>query len=103
MLEKMSYAPEESDMIIVHIEVEAEFGDRREKRFATLMKEGIPFGESAMSRAVGLPTAMAAQLVLEGDVSRGVQMPPTLPGFYKQVLEKLAPFGFEFKRRTTTL
>ena len=90
-------------MIIVHIEVEAEFGDRREKRFATLMKEGIPFGESAMSRAVGLPTAMAAQLVLEGDVSRGVQMPPTLPGFYKQVLEKLAPFGFEFKRRTTTL
>ena len=104
MLEKMSYAPEESDMIIVHIEVEAEFGDRREKRFATLMKEGTPFGESAMSRAVGLPTAMATQLVLEGDVhGSGVQMPPTLPGFHKQVLEKLAPFGFEFERRTTTL
>ena len=86
------------------IEVEAEFADRREKRFATLMKEGIPFGESAMSRAVGLPTAMAAELVLEGDVQgSGVQMPPTLPGFCKQVLEKLAPFGFEFTRKTTKL
>jgi len=34
MMEKMFYAPHESDMIIVHIEVEAEFADRREKRFA---------------------------------------------------------------------
>ena len=104
MLEKMSYAPGESDMIIVHIEVEAEFNHRREKRFATLVKEGIPFGDSAMSRAVGLPTAMATQLVLEGAVQgSGVQMPPTLPGFYKPILERLAPFGFEFKRRTETL
>lgn len=104
MMEKMSYAPGESDMIIVHIEVEAEFNHRREKRFATLVKEGIPFGDSAMSRAVGLPTAMATELVLEGDVQgSGVQMPPTLPGFYKPILERLAPFGFEFKRRMTTL
>ena len=57
-----------------------------------------------MSRAVGLPTAMATQLILEGDVQgSGVQMPPTLPGFYKPLLERLAPFGFEFKRRTATL
>ncbi|GMR23654.1 MAG: saccharopine dehydrogenase C-terminal domain-containing protein [Acidobacteriota bacterium] len=104
MMERMSYAPHESDMIIVHIEVEAEFADRREKRFATLVKEGIPFGDSAMSRAVGLPTAMATELVLEGGVhSSGVQMPPTLPGFYKAILERLAPFGFEFTRRTATL
>ncbi len=104
MMQKMSYAPHESDMIIVHIEVEVEFADRREKRFATLVKEGIPFGDSAMSRAVGLPTAMATQLVLEGAVQgSGVQMPPTLPGFYKPILERLAPFGFEFKRRTETL
>ncbi len=104
MMEKMSYAPHESDMIIVHIEVEAEFADRREKRFATLVKEGIPFGDSAMSRAVGLPTAMATELILEGDVQgSGVQMPPTLPGFYKVILERLAPFGFEFKRRMATL
>jgi len=104
MMEKMSYAPHESDMIIVHIEIEAEFVDRREKRFATLTMEGIPFGESAMSRAVGLPAAMTAQLVLEGGVkATGVQMPPTLPGFYKPILERLAPYGFEFKRRTQTL
>jgi len=101
MMEKMSYAPHESDMIIVHIEVAAEFGDRREKRFATLVMEGIPFGDSAMSRAVGLPTAVATEMVLEGGVqASGVHMPPTLPGFYRPVLDRLAPYGFEFKRRT---
>jgi saccharopine dehydrogenase-like NADP-dependent oxidoreductase len=104
MLEKMPYAPHESDMIIVHVEVEAEFTDRREKRFATLMMEGIPFGDSAMSRAVGLPTAAAAHLVLEGGIqATGCQYPPSLPGIYKPFLEKLAPFGLEFERRTETL
>ena len=104
MLKKMSYAAHESDMIIVHIEVEAEFADRREKRFATLMMEGIPHGDSAMSRAVGLPTAVATQMVLEGRVpGSGVQLPPTLPGFYKPVLEKLARYGFQFERRVERL
>ena len=105
MLKKMSYKPYEKDMIILHIDVLAEFpGGRREKRLATMVVEGIPNGDSAMSRAVALPAAISAKLIIEGEVkATGVLMPPTLPELYKPVLDELSDFGFKFKRETIVL
>ncbi len=102
MLKKMSYKPHEKDMIILHIDVLAEFpGGRREKRLATMVVEGIPHGASAMSRAVALPPAISAKLIVEGKIkATGVLMPPTLPELYKPVLDELKTFGFEFKCKT---
>ena len=105
MLKKMSYKPHEKDMIILHIDVLAEFpGGRREKRLATMVVEGIPKGDSAMSRAVALPAAISAKLIIEGKVkATGVLMPPTFPELYKPVLDELSDFGFKFKRETIVL
>ena len=104
MLARMSYEPHERDMILLHVDALAEFpGGRRERRLATMRVEGIPNGESAMSRAVALPAAIAARLVLEGEIqATGARMPPNLPELHKPVLEELATFGYEFKRRTVT-
>ncbi len=104
MLARMSYEPHERDMILLHVDALAEFPDgRRERRLATMRVEGIPNGESAMSRAVALPAAIAARLVLEGEIqASGARMPPNLPELHKPVLEELATFGYEFKRRTVT-
>lgn len=101
MLKKMSYEPHESDLIILHIEVIAEFANNnREKRIATMTMKGIPYGDSAMSRAVALPPAIAAKLVLEGKIkATGLKMPPNLPELYKPVLKELEEFGFIFKRQ----
>jgi saccharopine dehydrogenase-like NADP-dependent oxidoreductase len=101
MLSRMSYEPHERDMILLHIDVLAEFpGGRRERRLATMHVEGIPQGDSAMSRAVALPAAIAAKLVLEGTIqATGVLMPPTLPELFKPALKELAAVGYEFKRR----
>jgi saccharopine dehydrogenase-like NADP-dependent oxidoreductase len=102
MLKKMSYEPHEKDMIIVHVEIIAEFPDKPgERRSATMMMKGIPHGDSAMSRAVGLPVAIGARMVLEGKIDAvGAHIPPTLPGLYKPLLEELAKFGFTFKRKS---
>ena len=105
MLKKMTYTPGETDMTIIHIEVISEFPDHhREKRLATMVKDGIPNGDSAMSLAVGLPPAIATRLILEGRImASGVHMPPTLPKLYQPILEELASYGFEFQRRTIKL
>lgn len=102
MLNKMSYESHEKDMTILHIDILAEFpGGKKERRLATMLAEGEPNGESAMSRAVALPAAIAGGLVLEGKIkATGAKMPPTLSELYKPALEKLARFGFEFKKRT---
>ncbi len=69
-----------------------------------MVVEGIPNGDSAMSRAVAFPAAISAKLIIEGRVeATGVLMPPTLPELYKPVLEELSHFGFNFIRKTITL
>ncbi len=105
MLKKMKYAPGETDMTIIHIDIVAEFPDQhRERYLTTMVKDGEPNGDSAMSRAVGLPPAIAVRLILEGKIkATGVHMPPTLPGLYKSFMEELATYGFEFKRQTIKL
>ncbi|MCK5742080.1 MAG: saccharopine dehydrogenase NADP-binding domain-containing protein, partial [Chlorobi bacterium] len=105
MLDKMYYKPNEKDMIILHVNILAEFPDgHREKRLATMVVEGIPGSYSAMSRAVALPAAITARLVLEGKIkATGLKMPPTLPELYKPVLEEMRGFGYEFKRETIIL
>jgi len=98
MLEKMQYVPGEKDMIILHIEIIAGFENgKKEKRIATMVVKGDPEGETAMSRAVALPTAIAARLVVDGVIkSTGLKMPPNFPELYKPALEELKKFGFEF-------
>ena len=102
MLKKMTYTPGETDMTIIHVEIIAEFPDHhREKRLATMVMDGIPNGDSAMSLAVGLPPAIATRLIFEGRITAcGVKMPPTLPELYQPVLEELTNYGFKFQRRT---
>ncbi|MBL4561012.1 MAG: saccharopine dehydrogenase NADP-binding domain-containing protein [Labilibaculum sp.] len=105
MLEKMQYEPDEKDMIILHIEIIAEFDNgKKEKRIATMVVKGEPGGETAMSRAVALPTAIATRLVVDGLIkATGLKMPPTLPELYKPVLEELKNFGFEFSKKRIKL
>jgi saccharopine dehydrogenase-like NADP-dependent oxidoreductase len=103
MLQKMSYNPGERDMIIVHDEITAEFPDRTEKRSSSLRLEGIPNGDSAMSRAVSLPAAVASKLILEGQIkAKGVHM-PTLPEIYQPVLQELEGFEFKFSHNKLIL
>lgn len=103
MLKKMEYEPHEKDMIIVHNEMIVEFPDRKEKRISSMLVEGIPYGDSAMARAVSLPPAIATKLILEGKItSKGVCIPSTKE-MYEPILAEMETFGFSFKKETIIL
>jgi len=103
MLKKMGYKPYEKDMIIVHNEMLVEFPDRKEKRISSMLNEGIPDGDSAMSRAVSLPPAIAAKLILEGKITNtGVCIPSTRE-MYEPILDEMETFGFSFEKETIIL
>ena len=102
-MNKMSYGALEKDMVIVHAEIVAEFPDRREKRVSTMLVNGEPGGDSAMSRAVSLPAAIASKLILENEIkAKGVQR-PTLPEIYQPVLKEMEAFGYTFVHSAITL
>ena len=103
MQEKMAYKDHEKDMIIIHNEAIVEFENRMEKRIATMKVEGRPFGHSAMSRAVGLPAAIASRLILEGAIrSKGVLKPIT-EEIYKPILAELSENGYKFEYKTKVI
>jgi len=105
MLKKMVYTQGEKDMIILHIEIIVEFdGGIIEKITATMNVKGDPDGETAMSRAVALPTAISSRLIVDGKIkAKGLRMPPNLPELYKPALEELKEFGFEFSTKRIRL
>jgi saccharopine dehydrogenase-like NADP-dependent oxidoreductase len=103
MLKKMGYEPHEKDMIIVHNEMLVEFPDRKEKRISSMLVEGIPNGDSAMARAVSLPPAIAAKLILEGKITRKGVCIPSTKEMYVPILEEMETFGFSFKKETIVL
>ena len=58
---------------------------------------------TAMSKTVGLPLAIAAKLILQGKISlRGVHV-PIKKEIYDPVLEELETLGFEFNERETSV
>jgi saccharopine dehydrogenase-like NADP-dependent oxidoreductase len=103
MGEKMAYEDHEKDMIIVHNEAIVEFDNRMEKRIATMKVEGRPFGHSAMSRAVGLPAAIASRLILEGAIRAKGVLKPITEEIYKPVLAELTENGYKFEHKTQVI
>jgi len=103
MQEKMTYKDHEKDMIIVHNEAIVEFDNRMEKRIATMKVEGRPFGHSAMSRAVGLPAAIASRLILEGTIRFKGVLKPITKEIYKPILSELAENGYKFEYKTQVI
>lgn len=103
MLEKMQYAPGERDMIVMQHEFIAQYPDRTEKFTSTLLDYGIPHGDSAMSRLVALPAAIAVRLILEGKIDlTGVHI-PVLPQIYEPVLAELSELGVAFEEKTEVI
>lgn len=88
--EKLVYGKSEKDLIVLVHRFEASFPDGgRKKIMSVMIDEGIPEGDSAMSRTVSLPAAIGVKMILEGAIQdRGVRI-PIAPGIYEPVLAEL--------------
>ncbi|MCX6093882.1 MAG: saccharopine dehydrogenase NADP-binding domain-containing protein [Candidatus Bipolaricaulota bacterium] len=103
MLEKMQYAPGERDLLVMQHEFVVDYDDRTEKITSTLVDYGIPNGDTSMSRLVGLPAAIAARMILQGEIDlTGVHV-PMVPAVYEPVLKELAALGVQFRETTTVV
>jgi len=105
LLEKMPYEKGERDMIVLHHEFIAEYPELPAKEMITssLVDFGIPNGDSAMARTVSLPAAIAAKMILHGEITAtGVHI-PVLPDIYEPVLKELERLGIRFKEKTRKL
>ncbi len=102
MLSKMGYAPGERDMLVMQHEFVVEHPGRTEKITSTMVDYGIPYGDSSMSRLVGLPAAIAARMILQGGIDLTGVRTPVVPEIYEPVLAELAALGVSFRETVDT-
>nr|XP_012804245.1 alpha-aminoadipic semialdehyde synthase, mitochondrial [Jaculus jaculus] len=91
---KLSYGPQEKDMIVMR----DSFGIRHpsghlEKKTIDLVVYGDFNGFSAMAKTVGLPTAMAAKMLLDGEIEAKGLMGPFTKEIYSPILERIKAEG----------
>jgi saccharopine dehydrogenase (NADP+, L-glutamate forming) len=101
MLARMSYAPGERDMLVMHHQFKAVFPDHKESTTSTMVDFGIPNGDTSMARTVSLPAAIATRMILAGRIVRRGVLAPVDPQIYTPVLEELETLGIACKERTT--
>jgi len=102
LLLRLPYAQRERDMIVLQHRVTAEYPQGPAERIvSSLVDFGQPGADSAMSRTVSLPAAIAVRRILDGTIREtGVQV-PVLPGIYEPVLDELATLGIAFQETVT--
>lgn len=88
-----------TDMVILQIEVEAVYPEenyRKEKISRLMIDYGNRSSYTAISRTVGMPVAVAADLLLQKKIQLiGVQI-PTHPAIYERVLPALVENGIKY-------
>ncbi|KAJ3105261.1 hypothetical protein HDU97_008284 [Phlyctochytrium planicorne] len=94
---KLVYSKNERDMVIMHHEFGIRWGDKTdERRTSTLIAYGDTNGYSAMAKTVGLPAAVATEMILQGKIDRTGVLAPVYRDIYDPILEKLEKEGIIF-------
>ncbi|XP_017652589.2 alpha-aminoadipic semialdehyde synthase, mitochondrial isoform X2 [Nannospalax galili] len=99
---KLSYGPKEKDMIVMR----DSFGIRHssghlENKTIDLVVYGDHNGFSAMAKTVGLPTAMAAKMLLDGEIETKGLMGPFMKEIYGPILERIKAEGIVYTTQST--
>ncbi len=101
--EKWQLEPGDKDMIVMQHQFDFEKEGIRKKRYSTMVCIGENTLHTAMSLTVGLPLAMVARRILEGEYKeKGVQL-PIQAEIYNPVLEELKEYGIRFMEEEISL
>jgi len=95
----MPFNKKERDMVIMHHEFIVKYPSRKEYITSTLVNYGIPYGDSAISRTVALPAAIAVKMILHKQIELSGVYIPVIPDIYNPILDDLREMGIKFKEK----
>jgi saccharopine dehydrogenase (NADP+, L-glutamate forming)/spermidine synthase len=99
-LSKMQLEKKDRDMVVMHHEFEIKYPSKKEYLTSTMVNYGIPFGDSAISRTVALPAAIAVKMILHEQIDlKGVHI-PVIPDIYNPILDELRELGIKFYEKS---
>lgn len=94
MISKMLIQKEDIDMVALQHMFHVVYSNGKEEMIESRMLDyGIPGGDTAISRTVAWPAAIATRLILEGKIKETGVFRPIRPAVYEPVLEELEKLG----------
>ena len=97
LVKKWALQPTDKDMIVMHHEFEYEFDKTCFRVTSSMVNLGEDPIYTAMSNTVGLPVAIAAKMILNGEIGlKGVTL-PIQKEVYLPILKELESYGITFK------
>ena len=97
LADKWTLQPEDKDMIVMYHKFGYEMNGEEKQIDSTMVCLGDDQTYTAMAKTVGLPVAIAAVKILNGEISTpGVQLPITKE-VYHPILKELEEYGVVFK------
>uniref|UniRef100_A0A8C5H9U9 Saccharopine dehydrogenase (NAD(+), L-glutamate-forming) n=1 Tax=Gouania willdenowi TaxID=441366 RepID=A0A8C5H9U9_GOUWI len=99
---KLSFGKGERDMIVLRNDVGIRHpGGELETKHISLVVHGDPKGFSAMAKTVGYPAAIAARMVLDGEIKTKGLVVPMMKEVYEPVLTRLKEEGLIFTSKSS--
>ncbi|MEO2063948.1 MAG: saccharopine dehydrogenase C-terminal domain-containing protein [Christiangramia sp.] len=101
LMDKWTLSQDDKDMIVMYHKFGYEINGEKKQIDSTMVAIGENMTETAMAKTVGLPVAMAAIMILNGEIETpGVQL-PIRKEVYNPILEKLEAFDIKFQEKET--
>ncbi|KAM4675252.1 alpha-aminoadipic semialdehyde synthase, mitochondrial [Discoglossus pictus] len=98
----LSFGPAEKDMIVMRNDVSIRHpSGHLEAKNISLVVYGDVNGYSAMAKTVGFPTAIAAKMVLDGEIDTKGLVIPLTKNIYGPILERVMEEGIFYNSKST--
>ncbi|MBF00196.1 saccharopine dehydrogenase C-terminal domain-containing protein [Flavobacterium coralii] len=97
--DKWTLSPDDKDMIVMYHKFGYEVNGKKQQIDSTMVCIGEDQTYTAMAKTVGLPVAMAALQIMNGNITlKGVQL-PIYKEIYEPILKELEEFGVVFNEK----
>jgi saccharopine dehydrogenase (NADP+, L-glutamate forming) len=96
LLEKLKFKQGDTDMLVFYERMEYKLKGELFEHVSYLVTKGIDHWHTAISRTVGLPAAIAAKLILNGEIRNTGVLFPWTKEVYDPVLDELSELGIDY-------
>jgi len=99
LMDKWTLSEDDKDMIVMHHKFGYELNGKKQQIESSMVAIGENQTYTAMAKTVGLPVAIAALKILNGDIKTPGVLRPISKEVYEPILKELKSFGISFTEK----
>jgi len=103
LMDKLKFIPSDTDMLVFHERIEYKLDGELFEHLSSLVTRGLDHGHTAISRTVGLPAAIGAKLILNGEIKTSGVLFPWSKEVYDPILDELTELGIDYTSNDTKI